>query len=67
VSRWRGKGRGPFTGRCDYCGTACYGTACDAHKDLPQLENELLSRTNEQTPPRSLAETNATGSERKEA
>jgi hypothetical protein len=27
----------PFA-RCVYCGHRAYGRACEAHKDLPQLE-----------------------------
>jgi hypothetical protein len=44
VTRWRGNDRGPFAGRCDYCGRACYGIACEEHRDLPQIEHALISR-----------------------
>lgn len=33
--------------RCVYCGRRCYGRACSAHRDLPQIENQLFTQSNE--------------------
>lgn len=38
------RGRRHF-GFCGYCGTPTMGKACDAHRDLLDLENELMART----------------------
>lgn len=41
------KPRAGFGGECAYCGARCFGYACGPHKDLPQLEHDVYSETNE--------------------
>lgn len=31
---------------CAYCGRPCFGFACSAHRDLPQLEHSLYTANN---------------------
>lgn len=38
--------RSPY-GTCAYCGARCFGFACRAHDDLPQLERSAYSQSNE--------------------
>jgi hypothetical protein len=36
---------------CGYCGGNCYGRTCQGHADLPQLEREIYSQSNEVAAP----------------